>query len=203
MDTEKITIIDDDDDVRQTLKDIFHSYGFEVTTFSNPLEALTSSLEEENNCILLDFDMPEMDGLSVQKALNKKGVYTPVIVYTGKVGVEQAVSSMNAGAFTLIQKPASNNVLINKVREAVTQANLCRPRQQKIRIAQRKIAMLSDRERQVADLVAEGKTSSEIAEQLFISKRTVDIHRGHIFEKLGIKSIANLIQMVLIANLES
>lgn len=201
MATERITIIDDDGDVRHTLEDIFSSYGFEVTTFSNPVDALESTLDQENNCILLDFDMPEMDGLAVQEALNKKGVYTPVIVYTGKVGVEQAVNSMNAGAFTLIQKPAPNNVLIKKVREAVTQANLCRPRHYKIKQAQQKIAMLSDREKQVAEMVADGKTSSEIAELLFISKRTVDIHRGHIFEKLDIKSVANLIQLVLIANL--
>lgn len=202
MENEKITIIDDDEEVRITLRDIFHSYGFDVTTYSNPVVALEATLDDENNCILLDYDMPEMDGLAVQKALTQKGIYTPVIVYTGKVGVDDAVKSMNAGAFTLIQKPAPNNVLINKVREAVTQANLCRPRHNKILNARSKMAKLSEREKQVADMVAEGKTSSDIAEQLFISKRTVDIHRGHIFEKLGIKSIANLIQMVLIANME-
>ena len=198
---EKIYIIDDDQDVRQTLAGIFQSYGFEVQTFANPVAALETKLDEPDSCILLDLKMPEMHGLEVQEILNKKGIHTPVIVYTGQVDVAGAVESMNAGAFTLIQKPAPNHVLIKKVREAVSQANICKPRDAKIQDAVQKLALLSERERQVAELVADGQTSSVIAEKLFISKRTVDIHRTHIFEKLGIKSIAGLIQLVLMANM--
>ena len=119
------------------------------------------------------------------------------IVYTGKVGVEQAVNSMNVGAFTLIQIK-NNDVLIKKFEKLLPGQSMS-ARHYKIKQAQQKIAMLSDK--QVAEMVADGKTSSEIAELLFISKRTVDIHPGHIFEKLDIKSVANLIQLVLIANL--
>ena len=200
---EKITIIDDDAEVRATLEGIFQSYGFVTASFANPVEALEAPLDEPNSCILLDLNMPEMDGLEVQAILNKKGIHTPVIVYTGSVDVAGAVNAMSAGAFTLIQKPAPNHLLIKKVREAVAQANICKPRDDKIRDAQNKLAQLSERERQVADMVADGQTSSAIAEKLFISKRTVDIHRAHIFEKLEIKSIANLIQLVLLAKMAS
>lgn len=200
--TETIYIIDDDDEIRHFLSDVFASYGFEVHSFESPVKALAATLDEDNSCILLDFEMPEMDGLDVQKSLLTKGIRTPVILYTGKVGVDDAVNSMTAGAFTVIQKPAPNHILVNKVREAMTQSKLCQPRNQKIKDAREKLALLTERERQVADMVAEGKTSCEIGESLFISKRTVDIHRAKIFEKLEIKSIANLIQLVLIAHME-
>lgn len=194
-----IYIIDDEACVRQTLESVFRFAGFRVLIFDSPLRALEYSFDTNNSCILLDLSMPEMGGLEFQQALSAKKICIPIVFYSGNADVDSAVDAMSAGAFTLIRKPVSNNVLIKNVLDAIdahAARNLFPDESEEAYLSLRS---LSQRELQVAMLVADGETAVNIATQLFISCRTVESHRARIFEKMGIKSVARLAQLVLIA----
>jgi two-component system response regulator FixJ len=178
---------------------VFRLAGFVVHTFNNPFSAIESSLETKNSCILLDLSMPEMDGIEFQKLLHEKRISIPIVFYTGKADIDSAVDAMSGGAFTLVRKPAANSVLIEKVLDAIKMHKDLEPFSDESEQAFAALQILSKRELQVALLVANGETAAFIAENLFISRRTVEAHRANTFEKLEIKSVARLAQLVQIA----
>jgi FixJ family two-component response regulator len=200
-----IYIIDDEVSVLATLEKVFEFAGFTVHTFASPFLALESELETKNSCILLDLKMPIMCGLEFQKTLSEKNINIPIVFYSGKADIDSAVDAMSAGAYTLLRKPAPSNILIEKVLGAIeAQARLKNPNtidsfSDESEQAYLSLKILSERELQVALLVADGETATNIAKKLFISPRTVEAHRAHIFDKLTIKSVARLAQIVLIA----
>jgi two-component system response regulator FixJ len=143
--------------------------------------------------------MPEIGGIEFQQRLQQKGVNIPIVFYTGKADIDSAVDAMSGGAFTLVRKPAQNRVLIEKVMGAITAHQELNPFSEQSEQAYVSLKALSKRELQVALLVADGETATDIAEHLFISRRTVEAHRASIFEKLAMKSVARLAQLVLLA----
>ncbi|MFT6268846.1 MAG: FixJ family two-component response regulator [Alphaproteobacteria bacterium] len=199
MEHKTIYIIDDEASVRKTLENVFRLAGFTVRVFDNPHTVCESPLETKDSCILLDLSMPEMSGLEFQQLLLDKKISIPIVFYSGKADVDSAVGAMKAGAYTLIRKPASNKLLIEMVLDAIDAHVQIDPFKGQSEQAFECLQALSQRELQVAELVADGQTASEIAKQLFISRRTVEAHRAHIFEKLKISSVARLAQLVLIA----
>lgn len=199
MNKKIIYIVDDEVSVRTTLENVFRLAGFVVHTFNNPFSAIESSLETKNSCILLDLSMPEMDGIEFQKLLHEKRISIPIVFYTGKADIDSAVDAMSGGAFTLVRKPAANSVLIEKVLDAIKMHKDLEPFSDESEQAFAALQILSKRELQVALLVANGETAAFIAENLFISRRTVEAHRANTFEKLEIKSVARLAQLVQIA----
>lgn len=194
-----IYIVDDEASVRTTLENVFRLAGFIVHVFESPLLAIESQLETKNSCILLDLSMPEIGGIEFQQRLQQKGVNIPIVFYTGKADIDSAVDAMSGGAFTLVRKPAQNRVLIEKVMGAITAHQELNPFSEQSEQAYVSLKALSKRELQVALLVADGETATDIAEHLFISRRTVEAHRASIFEKLAMKSVARLAQLVLLA----
>lgn len=194
-----IYIIDDEVSVLTTLENVFRLAGFDVHIFDNPTLALQFPLETSNSCILLDLSMPKMDGLEFQQILNEKKIRIPIVFYSGKADIDSAVEAMSGGAFTLVRKPASNKLLIEKVLNAIDAHNAMDPFKDESEQVYLKLQTLSQRELQVAVLTADGHTATSMAKQLFISRRTVEVHRARIFEKLGVKSVARLAQLVLIA----
>ena len=196
-----IYIVDDEASVRELLENVFRLAGFNVFVFDSPFKALEAKYETSNACILLDLSMPGMNGLEFQQALLDKKICMPIVFYTGRADVDSAVNAMSAGAFTLLRKPVSNKVLIQKVLEAIQSHTANKPFSEESENAYTSLQFLSPRELQVALLVADGETATNIAEQLFISSRTVESHRASIFQKLDIKSVARLAQLVLIAKI--
>lgn len=201
MDHKTIYIVDDEFSVRDTLKNVFLMAGFIVHVFDTPLSAIECRLETKNSCILLDLSMPEMGGIEFQRLLHEKNVSIPIVFYTGKADIDSAVDAMSGGAFTLVRKPAQNHVLIEKVLGAIKAHEELDPFSEQSEQAYASLKILSKRELQVALLVANGETAAEIAEHLFISRRTVEAHRASIFEKLAMKSVARLAQLVLLAKM--
>jgi FixJ family two-component response regulator len=194
-------VIDDEAEVRTTVEKAFRFSGFNVISFSSPIIALQHELDKTNSCILLDMSMPGMGGVEFQRLLHEKGIEIPIVFYSGKADVDSAVDAMSGGAFTLIRKPARHQVLLEKVEEAIaTHAQKDNLRAQ-TEEASTILTVLSVRELQVAELVANGHTAVEIADTLFISSRTVEAHRNNIFEKLNIKSVARLAQIILLSNI--
>lgn len=191
--------MDDEENVRTTLENVFRLAGFVVHVFDNPFSAIAASLETKNSCILLDLSMPKMNGIEFQKRLHEKRISIPIVFYTGKADIDSAVDAMSGGAFTLVRKPAANSVLIEKVLDAIKKHKDLEPFSDESEQAFATLQILSKRELQVALLVANGETAAYIAEHLFISRRTVEAHRANTFEKLEIKSVARLAQLVLLA----
>lgn len=191
--------MDDEVSVRTTLENVFQLAGFVVQAFDNPFIAIESKLETNNSCILLDLSMPEMGGIEFQQLLHEKKISIPIVFYTGKADIDSAVDAMSGGAFTLVRKPAANSVLIEKVLDAIKMHTDQYAFSDESRQAYTSLKVLSKHELQVALLVANGETAAEIAEHLFISRRTVEAHRANTFEKLEIKSVARLTILMMLA----
>ncbi|SFC27179.1 two component transcriptional regulator, LuxR family [Marinospirillum celere] len=196
-----IYIVDDDELVLSTLDSIFTFAGFEVFTFNRAEDFLATDLSDAPGCLILDLRMPHMSGLELQRHLAKRQLQLPVIIYTGNADVATTVRAMSDGAFTLIQKPISNDLLVETVRDAIQQHQ---ERFQKTALYQQardQLACLSEKERQVAILAADGLTAADISKQLHVSIRTVEAHKSNIFKKLNIHSIAQLTRLVVLAEL--
>lgn len=196
-----IYIVDDDELILATLQNVFSQSGFRVRTFSDAKSFLLASLES-NCCLILDLNMPDMSGLELQQYLKSQDISIPVIIYTGKADVATAVKAMTDGAYTLVQKPVSNDILIQKVDQAIKQHNARQRHSALCKEAIQKLSLLSERELDVAYLAAAGLSATTIAEKLFISPRTAEAHKASIFNKLDIKSVASLAQLVLLSTLK-
>lgn len=145
-------------------------------------------------CLLLDVRMPGMSGLALLERLAERGCLPvlPVIFLTGHGDVPTAVAAVKRGAFDFVEKPFSNNALVDRVEQALAaSAQALAQRRQHRELAQR-LAELTERERDVMGLVVEGRPNKLIADALHISVRTVEVHRAHIFEKMGVKSAVEL-----------
>lgn len=198
-----VYLVDDDTLLLKTLSSVFRFSGFEVREFRSPFDFLESNICSENACVVLDLNMPYMTGLELQERLALEGVFLPVVIYTGDADVQATVRAMASGAFTLVQKPCSNQVLVETVRKAMKAFNEEQEQTQRLTNAHQRLETLSEREKEVAMLVAEGLSSSEIAEKLGVGRRTAESHRSNILQKLQLKSTAALIELVVLAGLTS
>jgi two-component system response regulator FixJ len=196
-----IYIIDDEYDVRFTLENIFRFSGYTVKSFASASAALEYDLSDRDSCIVLDLHMPEMGGLEFQEQLKDRHIRIPIVIYTGKADVQSAVMAMTDGAYTLLQKPAPNHVLIEQVQNAMVTFKETDKHHEQCQEAYDLLDKLSTREFEIAKLIANGSTALDVAGKLFISKRTAEAHRASIFNKLHIKSVALLAQLVLLADM--
>lgn len=196
-----VFIVDDDDFFRSTLKKIFQSAGFYVATFDRAERFLAEYTSCEESCLILDLRMPEIGGLELLRCLQERHIDLPVIIYTGNADVQVAVCAMQNGAFSVIEKPLSSELLIEQARAAISSARPQRARNARITKAQAEIALLTEREKEVAKCLADGLSAAEAACKLGISARTVEAHRGNLFRKLHINSVSMLVHIVLLAEL--
>jgi FixJ family two-component response regulator len=150
------------------------------------------------NCIVLDVAMPGMDGLAVQAALKARGVAAPIVFLTGSADIPVAVAAMREGAVDFIEKPFDNADLVARVRSAIEHQARQRRHDAGLADAQARLRQLTAREREVFQRVAAGKTSKEVARELGVSHRTVEIHRARVMEKMGTPTLAELVRMQLL-----
>ena len=196
-----IYLVDDDDAVRATLSNVFKSAGFEVLPFPSSQNFLDSLPERDRAALLLDLRMPGMSGLELLKRLNTTDFLHPVIIYTAFADVAVTVEALTKGAFTLIEKPTSNELLIEKVKTAIEKFDEDRVQRLRRKSAEEALKLLTPREQEMSKLLAEGKSAKAIGDELHLSPRTVETHRMNIMRKLEVKSVAQLAQLVLLAEL--
>lgn len=198
-----IHVVDDEASLRRALVFLLESAGWNVATHESAEAFLAAWTEPAPpGCLILDIRMPLMSGLELQRILNERGIRLPVIFLTGHADVSIAVQAMKHGACELIEKPFKDQVLLDAVGQAV-RSDLARHDEVLTRQALRsRLDKLSPRETEVARLVAEGLPNKTIGQQLDISERTVQVHRLHVMEKLGIHSAAELAQLMLKADKE-
>ena len=192
-----IFIVDDDEGVRESLQALLEAEGFAAETFASASAFLAGDTAARPACLIADIRMPDMDGLELQEELVRRKAGLPVIVVTGHGDVPLAVRAMKAGAIDFLEKPYDETVLLGSLRRALAEAEEATERAAAVQEAEARLATLTDRERQVLDLLAAGRPNKVIAYELDISPRTVEIHRARVMEKMRAKSLAELVRMVV------
>lgn len=196
-----VFIVDDDLGMRNSLVRLFRMAGYPAVALATAHDFVSRLPVPGEACVILDLRMPGMGGLEVLDLLRARGDTLPVILYTGHADVSVAVRAMKAGAFDVIEKPFSDDFLVERVRQALDQERRLRRHRQLSQAARAGVARLTEREQQVAALLAEGLTAAQAGRRLQIGARTVETHRVRIFEKLGIGSAAELARLMYAASL--
>lgn len=201
-DAPMIAVVDDDNDLRRSTGDLLKAEGYRVQSFTNGAEFIAADPGPEFACILLDIEMPGLDGIGVLKALGERGIKVPVLVITGVGDVPTAVKAMRLGALNFIEKPYVPGDLLRAVREALAGPA---PRQMLAPDggqARAKVAGLTDRQRGVLRGVMKGRANKVIAWELGLSVRTVESYRAQMLEKLGVRGTAEAVRIAIAAGLE-
>jgi len=193
-----IHVVDDDHHSRNAMSRTVSAAGWAVETFASGSDFLDSAHElERPGCILLDVRMPGMSGLAVQQRLDEKGVHPPVVLVSGYSDTAAVVRGMKAGAVDFLEKPFSSQQLLAAVEAAVERDAALRRRRGRTLAARGRLDRLTRREREVAALVAQGRLNKQIAADLGISQRTVEVHRQNLMRKLEADSVADLVRIVV------
>jgi len=198
-----IHVVDDEASLRRALVFLLESAGWQVAAHDSAESFLAAWTDPAPpGCLILDIRMPMMSGLELQRILNERNIRLPVIFLTGHADVSIAVQAMKHGACELIEKPFKDQVLLDAVGQAVRDDLAHRDEASTRQALRSRLDKLSPRELEVARLIVEGLPNKTIGQRLDISERTVQVHRLHVMEKIGIHSAAELTQIVLKADRE-
>ncbi len=190
-------VVDDDESIRTLWRWLMESNGIPVKTFATAADFIESYRNGGAGCLVLDLKLPGMSGLELQQYLNRKDIEIPIVFVTGYGDVPAAVSALKGGAVDFIQKPFSHREVLSIIEKAFRRDSENREkRARRSRIAGR-LAMLTEREREVLQRVIEGKPNKIIAADLDISMKTVEFHRAKVMEKMGVTSVAELVQFAM------
>lgn len=194
-----VHVIDDDEAVRQSLVFLLASSGVAVRAYDSAGAFLDALAAVQPGCVLTDVRMPGMSGLDLQRELLARRIALPVIVMTGHGDVQLAVQAMKAGAVDFIEKPFSDDTILNTIRGAL--ARFARDAEQNgaVTMVEARLKTLTAREREVLDGLVAGLPNKTIAYDLTISARTVEVHRANLMTKMGAASLPELIRMVLLS----
>jgi two-component system response regulator FixJ len=199
-----VHVVDDDEAVRRSLAMLLESMNLRVTTYpsAEALLAVSGTAEGlEAGCILVDVRMEGMDGLSLIEVLRRQGVTLPVVVVTGHADVPLAVRAMRAGAMDFVEKPYSEERILEAVGSALTALRTADQRRTLEIQAEAQVAALSPRESEVLAALVAGKANKVIGFELGISPRTVEVHRANLMEKLGVRSLPEAVRIGLAAGI--
>jgi two-component system, LuxR family, response regulator FixJ len=200
-----VYIVDDDEAVRASLSALLEARRFTVATFASARDFLAVAPTLRPGVLIADIRMPEMDGLELQQRLIERSLRYPLIVITGHGDVPLAVRAMKAGAVDFIEKPFAAEIMLDSIGTAL--ARLAMPDRTTendpvAAAAAGRVADLSPRERQVLQGLLAGLPNKSIAYDLGISPRTVEIHRARVMDKMGARSLSELVRMSLAAGLQ-
>lgn len=194
-----VYIVDDDEAVRDSLSVLLESRTYAVKSFGSAAEFLAAAPSLPVGCLIVDIRMPEMDGLELQQRLTRRGLSFPLIVITGHGDVPLAVRAMKAGAVDFIEKPFTSEAILNSLDMALSRLSASSEQDQTAIAAAAKLALLSPREREVLEGLIAGLPNKTIAYDLAISPRTVEIHRARVMDKMGARSLSELVRLALAA----
>ena len=192
MQEQTVFVVDDDAAVRDSIKELVESVNLQAEVHESALAFLDAFDPRRPGCLVLDVRMAEMGGLVLQDRLNMMQASIPVIVLTGHGDVPMAVQAMRNGAVDFIQKPYREQALLDSINAALTRDAAARRSTSAADDFEARLASLTEREREVLDLVLSGSTSKEIARELVVSPRTVEAHRKNLLRKLEIGTVKEL-----------
>ena len=192
----QVCIVDDDEAIRDALAWLFQSRGVAARAWPSAESFLQDWSPDLAGCLLLDVRMGEMSGIELFDRLLEHGYRLPTIFLTGHGDVPQAVAALKKGAWDFFEKPFNDNELVDRVIEALERDRERRRDEAASAGIRARLATLSERERQVMELVLAGRLNKQIADGLGVSMRTVEVHRANLFEKMGVGSAVELAQLL-------
>jgi len=196
-----VYVVDDDDAVRESLAALLEAKSYTVRTFALARDFLGAAPTLRPGCLVTDVRMPEMDGFELQRRLSERAFNFPLIVITGHGDVPLAVRAMKVGAVDFIEKPFAAEAILASVEAALARLARTGADDPLAAAAASRLALLSPREREVLQGLLSGLPNKSIAYDLAISPRTVEIHRARVMDKMGARSLSELIRMSLAAGL--
>ena len=194
-----VYIVDDDKAVSGGIKRLAESVGLRAAVFSGGQEFLDAYDKSEPGCLVLDIRMPDMSGIKLQSKLSENDINIPIIFITGHGDVPTATKALKDGAFDFFEKPFSEHALLERIREALAKDLRERALFALRNEALKKLQQLSDREKQVLDLVMDGKPNKVIAMDLELSQSTIEVHRANVMKKMKADSLPQLVTLVNMA----
>lgn len=192
----KIYLVDDDPAVRDSLALLLEQEGFEVQAFEGADALLGAAQPEWRGCAIVDLRMPSKDGLALQEEMTELGLLLPVIFLSGHGDIPATVQAMKQGAVDFLTKPVTAQALVASIRTALKVSESLHAQSQKSQAARTAVNTLTEREREVMHLVAQGRSNKEVARVLGISHRTVEIHRARVMRKTSARSEMDLFQLL-------
>jgi FixJ family two-component response regulator len=190
-----VSIVDDDPGVLKALARLLRTRGYESCLFESPSAFLEQHDPSMVGCAILDLSMPGLDGIELQRILSKEAEHFPVIFLTGKGDIPTSVRAMRAGAIDFLTKPVDANELIAALGRARTQAENAHRTTSELDDIKARIAKLTPREREVLEHVVAGRLNKQIAGDLGTVEKTIKVHRGRVMDKMGVRSLADLVRL--------
>ena len=192
-----IHVVDDDEAMRDSMTWLLEGEGYRVACYDSAARFLAARQEPMHGCLVLDVRMPDMSGLELHEKLSALGCRLPIIFVTGHGDVPMAVAALQRGACDFVEKPFRNEDLLSRIRRALALDSQKTARQQRDEATSLRLEQLTQREREVLDLVVAGKLNKQIADALDISMKTVEAHRARVMEKMGVRTLAELVKAVV------
>jgi FixJ family two-component response regulator len=190
-----VFLVDDDPGVLKGMSRLLRARGYDVRSYASPQAFLAGHDSAVPGCAVLDVAMPGLDGLALQQALTDSGVHRPVIFLTGKGDIPTSVRAMKAGAIDFLTKPVSSDVLLEAIARAEKTDAEARRHRAELAAIEAKLATLTPREREVLTHVAAGRLNKQIAGDLGTVEKTIKVHRSRMMEKLGVRTVADLVRL--------
>jgi FixJ family two-component response regulator len=199
-----VFIIDDDDDIRSSLSRALSKRGYLVEAFSSARHFLNEYNHNKLGCVILDYGMPDMNGLELQRYMKAKSIPLPIIFITGHGGIPESVQAIQQGAVDFLEKPFRQTVLVDRIETAFSLALETLQVEQSHKDLEQRLERLTKREKEVAEFIVlnpSSTASKEIGRHLGISPRTVDHHRARVLEKMDVTSVTELVDQCVKAEL--
>lgn len=187
-----VRIVDDDPSIRSTLEYMLRAEGWKTASYPGATEFLTADAPSVPGCLILDVRMDGMSGLELQQELNRRGSSIPIIFYSAHGDIEMAVDAVKSGAENFLPKTVSSEKLLQSVARAVNESLSGRPGQISPKECLHRWSLLTDREKDVAELIAQGRLNRDITRRLGIAMRTVYVYRVSIYRKLEVRTSAEI-----------
>lgn len=196
-----IFVVDDEQPVCDSLRWLLEPLRLNIETYASARDFLSAYDPTRPGCVVLDVRMPRMSGLELQEELSARQIHIPIIIISGHGDIPMAVRAMKAGALDFIEKPFSEQVLLERIEHALALDARQRREEAERETMRERIGALTVREREVLERVVAGKSNKLIAAELAVSTKTVEAHRAKVMEKLGVHSVAELTARCILAGL--
>jgi RNA polymerase sigma factor (sigma-70 family) len=196
VNSSSVFVVDDDPDVRSSLKFLIGTVGLQVETFESTESFLKRDLPDADSCLILDVRLHGRSGLDFQHELAARGIRIPIIFITGYGDIPMSVRAMKGGAIEFLTKPFRDQDLLDAIRVALEKDRARREQEKDVKEIQRRFDSLSPREQEVISLVVSGMLNKQIADALGTAENTVKVHRSRAMEKMQSQSLADLVRMI-------